>query len=108
MNLRIPGPTPLPPEVLISLGEQVISHRGRSYELLQKNIITDLQYFFQTKNPIYLLTASGTGGLETAIVNFFSPGSKVIFFTIGEFGNRWAEIGRRYGLNVNQVKFPEG
>ena len=107
-NLRIPGPTPLPAQVLTSLSQQVISHRGKSFEKVYQDVVTNLQYFFQTKNPIYLLTASGTAGLETAIVNFFSPGDTVIFFTCGEFGNRWAEIGRRYGLNVNQVKFPEG
>ena len=108
VNLRIPGPTPLPPQVLSSLSQQVISHRGKGYEKIHQEVITNLQYFFQTKNLIYLLTASGTAGLETAVVNFFSPGDSVIFFTCGEFGNRWSEIARRYGLNVNQVKFPEG
>ena len=108
MNLRIPGPTPLSAKVLSSLSQQVISHRGKDYEKIHQEVVANLQYFFQTKNPIYLLTASGTAGLETAVVNFFSPGDSVIFFTCGEFGNRWAEIGRRYGLNVNQVKFPEG
>ncbi len=107
-NLRIPGPTPLPPDVLSSLSQQVISHRGKGYEKVHQEIIANLQYFFQTKNPIYLLTASGTAGLETAVVNFFSPGDTVVFFTCGEFGNRWSEIGRRYGLNVIQVQFPEG
>lgn len=107
-NLRIPGPTPLPAQVLSSLSQQVISHRGKGFEKVYQDVVTNLQYFFQTKNPIYLLTASGTAGLETSVVNFFSPGDSVIFFTCGEFGNRWAEIGRRYGLNVNQVKFPEG
>ncbi|MEK7634091.1 MAG: alanine--glyoxylate aminotransferase family protein [Patescibacteria group bacterium] len=107
-NLRIPGPTPLPPQVLSSLSQQMISHRGKSYEKIHQEVVANLQYFFQTKNPIYLLTASGTAGLETAVVNFFSHGDPVIFFTCGEFGNRWAEIGRRYCLNVNQVKFPEG
>ncbi|MBI5127260.1 alanine--glyoxylate aminotransferase family protein [Candidatus Roizmanbacteria bacterium] len=108
VNLRIPGPTPLPPQVISSLNKQVISHRGKGYEVIHKNIVMNLQYFFQTENPIYLLTASGTGGLETGVVNFFSPGDEVIYFTCGEFGNRWSEIGRRYGLKVNQIKFPEG
>ncbi len=107
-NLRIPGPTPLHPKVLSSLNQQMISHRSKSYEKVHQEVVANLQYFFQTKNPIYLLTASGTAGLETAVVNFFSPGDPVVFFTCGEFGNRWAEIGRRYGLNVNQIKFPEG
>ena len=107
-NLRIPGPTPLLPQVLSSLSQQMISHRGKSYEKIHQEIILGLQYFYQTKNPIYLLTASGTAGLETAIVNFFSPGDQVVFFTCGEFGNRWAEIGRRFGLKVTQVKFVDG
>ncbi|MEK7109860.1 MAG: alanine--glyoxylate aminotransferase family protein [Patescibacteria group bacterium] len=107
-NLRIPGPTPLPPQVLSSLSQQVISHRGRSYEKIHQQVVINLQYFFQTKNPIYLLTASGTAGLETAVVNFFSPGDPVIFFTCGEFGNRWSEIARSFKLNVIQVKFDEG
>ncbi|EKE15095.1 MAG: hypothetical protein ACD_12C00147G0001 [uncultured bacterium] len=107
-NLRIPGPTPLLPQVLSSLSKQLISHRGKSYEKIHQEVVENLQYFFQTKNPIYLLTASGTAGLETAVVNFFSPGDVVIFFTCGEFGNRWAEIGRRFGLKVTQIKFPDG
>lgn len=107
-NLRIPGPTPLLPQVLSSLSQQMISHRGKSYETIHQEVVSNLQYFYQTKSPIYLLTASGTAGLETAIVNFFSPGDSVVFFTCGEFGNRWTEIGRRFGLKVIQIKFPDG
>lgn len=107
-NLRIPGPTPLTPQVLSSLSKQMISHRSKSYEKIHEEVVKNLQYFFQTKNPVYLLTASGTAGLETAIVNFFSPGDSVVFFTCGEFGNRWAEIGRRFGLKVSQIKFIDG
>ncbi len=107
-NLRIPGPTPLLPQVLSSLSQQMISHRGKSYEKVHQEVVENLKYFYQTKNPIYLLTASGTAGLETAVVNFFSPGDTVVFFTCGEFGNRWSEIGRSFKLNVIQVKFDEG
>ena len=107
-NLRIPGPTPLHPQVLSSLSKQMISHRGKSYEKIHQEVVENLQYFFQTKNPIYLLTASGTAGLETAVVNFFSPGDTVVFFTCGEFGNRWSEIARSFKLDVTQVKFDEG
>lgn len=107
-NLRVPGPTPLPPEVLDAISRQMINHRGKSYEEIQKRVIENLQYFYQTENDIFLLTSSGMGGLEAAIVNFFSPGETIVSFTIGEFGNRWAEIGRRFGANVVQVKFTSG
>ena len=107
-NLRVPGPTPLPPEVLEVLSTQMINHRGKSYEEIQKRVIENLQHFYQTKNDIYLLTSSGMGGLEAAIVNFFSPGDLIVSFTIGEFGNRWADVARRFGAKVEQVKFTSG
>ncbi len=108
VNLRIPGPTPLPPQVLKTLSQQMINHRGHAYEEMQARITENLKYFFQTKSDIFLLTSSGMGGLEAAVSNFFSPGDKLIFFTCGEFGNRFAEIGRRFGGDMVHVKFPLG
>ena len=89
INLRIPGPTPLSKKVLGAVGRQMVSHRSPIYEKMHQRIIKNLQYFFQTKNDVYLLTASGMGGLQATIVNFFSPGQKIIAFTCGEFGNRY-------------------
>lgn len=108
INLRIPGPTPLPGEVLKALSQQMINHRGHVYEEIQARVVKNLKYFFQTKNDIFLLTSSGMGGLEAAISNFFSQRDTIVSFTCGEFGNRWAEIARRFGTNVIQVKFPPG
>lgn len=108
VNLRIPGPTPLPPEVREAISAQMINHRGHAYEEIQSRVVENLKYFFQTKNDIFLLTASGMGGLEAAIVNFFSAGDTIVSFTCGEFGNRWAEVARQYGANVIQVKFTSG
>lgn len=108
MNLRIPGPTPLPPEVLEALSKQVINHRGHKYEEIQKRVTENLKYFFQTENDIFLLTSSGMGGLEAATVNFFSPGDTIISFTCGEFGSRWADVARAFSANVIQVKIPLG
>lgn len=108
INLRIPGPTPLPPQVLEATAQQMISHRGHKYEEIQKRVIENLQYFFQTENDIFLLTSSGMGGLEASIANFFSPGDKIVSFTCGEFGERWAEIARVFQADVLQVKVPPG
>jgi aspartate aminotransferase-like enzyme len=107
-NLRIPGPTPIPPEVLKVLSNQMINHRGHAYEEIQKRVIENLKYFFQTKNDIFLLTSSGMGGLEAAIANFFSPGDTILSFTTGEFGQRWAEVARRYAANIIEVRSPLG
>lgn len=107
-NLRIPGPTPLPPRVLQALSKQMINHRSHAYEEIQKRVTENLRHFFQTKNDIFLLTSSGMGGLEAVVANFFSPGDKIVFFTCGEFGNRWADVARAYNTDVIQVKFPLG
>jgi len=107
-NLRVPGPTPLPPKVLKTISQQMINHRGKSYEKVQSRVTENLKYFFQTKNDIFLLTSSGMGGLEAAIVNFFSPGDRIISFTVGDFGNRFADVARCFGAKVIQVKFPPG
>jgi len=107
-NLRVPGPTPLPSQVLNSISQQMINHRGPEYEKIQARVIENLKYFFQTKNDIFLLTTSGMGGLEAAVVNFFSHADKLIFFTIGEFGNRWADIAQRFGAKVDHIIFPVG
>ena len=77
--MRIPGPTPLPREVRKAVSQQMINHRGKSYEEIQQRVIKNLQYFFQTENEIFLLTCSGMGGLEAVIVNFFSQGDKLVF-----------------------------
>lgn len=108
VNLRIPGPTPLPPSVIKAVAQQVINHRGHEYERIQARVIENLKLFFQTNNDIFLLTSSGMGGLECAIVNFFSRGDTIMAFTCGEFGDRWAEIAKRYGANVKHIQTPLG
>lgn len=108
MNLRIPGPTPLPPDVLSAVGQQMINHRGPEFEAMFHDVSRWLQVFFETDNEVYVLTSSGTGGLEAAIVNTLSPGDRVLAVTIGVFGDRFAEIAEAYGADVTRCKFPLG
>ena len=77
MNLRIPGPTPCPPEVLSAVAKQMINHRGPEMAALMKRVSDKLQTFLGTRNDILLLTASGTGGLEAAVVNTESQGPRL-------------------------------
>ncbi|MSP13678.1 MAG: alanine--glyoxylate aminotransferase family protein [Chloroflexi bacterium] len=107
-NLRIPGPTPLPPSALQASARQMIDHRGPEFAQMQQEIIAGLKPLFRTENDIILLTASGTGGLEAAIVNLFSPGEQVLAISIGSFGERFAKIARAYQLDVVPVSFPWG
>ncbi|MBN1369330.1 MAG: alanine--glyoxylate aminotransferase family protein [Dehalococcoidaceae bacterium] len=107
-NLRIPGPTPCPPEVLKAMGWQMINHRGPQFAQYLKDVTSGLKTIFQTENDVLVLSASGTGGLEAAIVNTLSPGDKVLSVSIGVFGDRFATIARTYGAEVIPIKFEWG
>ncbi|HEY7420268.1 MAG TPA: alanine--glyoxylate aminotransferase family protein, partial [Ktedonobacteraceae bacterium] len=107
-NLRIPGPTPLPAEVIAAQAAPMINHRGPEFSAIMKRVTPRLQYFFQTASPVLTYSASGTGGQECAIVNIFSPGDHVVAITIGNFGDRIAKIAEAYGLSVTRIEFPWG
>src|SRR6266849_7835800 len=99
-NLRIPGPTPVPQEVLAALAQPMINHRGPEFAAIVHRVTARLQYFFQTASLVLTFPASGTGGMESAIVNLFSPGEHVVAITIGHFGDRFAQVAEAYGLKV--------
>lgn len=107
-NLRIPGPTPCPPEVLTAMGHQMINHRGVEFAEALKDVTTKMKKVFQTENDLFLLTGSGTGGLETAVVNMLSPGDSVLSVSIGVFGERFAKIAETYGADVIPLNFTHG
>ncbi len=107
-NLRIPGPTPVPAEVLAEMARPMINHRGPEFAAIMRRVTARLQYFFQTASPVLTYAASGTGGQESAVANLFSPGDRVVAITIGAFGNRFATIAEGYGLQVTRIEFPWG
>jgi aspartate aminotransferase-like enzyme len=100
MQLRIPGPTPCPPQALEAMGRQMMNHRGPEFGKILNAITGKLKQVFQTKGDVFVLTASGTGGLEAAIVNTLSPADKVLSISNGAFGERFADIAERYGAEV--------
>ena len=107
-NLRIPGPTAVPKEVLQAQAQPMINHRGPDFFAIMRRVTPRLQYFFQTASPVLTYAASGTGGQESSIANLFSPGDHIVVITIGAFGNRFAKIAERYGLQVTRIEFPWG
>jgi aspartate aminotransferase-like enzyme len=107
-QLRVPGPTPCPPEVLEAMGWPMINHRGPEYKKLLYEVTDKLKMVYQTENDLYLLTGSGTGGLEAAVVNMLSPGDKVLSVSIGVFGDRWANIAGMFGATVIPLNFEWG
>ena len=107
-NLRLPGPTPVPPDVVEAMSKQMIDHRGAEFAEMLRRITANLQRAFLTKNDVFVFTSSGTGAMEAAIVNTLSPGERVLAVSVGNFGDRFARIATAYGADVNVLKFPDG
>ncbi len=107
-QLRIPGPTPVPDEVLQAMAKPMINHRGPEFAQALNDVTAKLKQLFQTRNDVFLLTASGTGGLEAAIVNTLSPGDKVLSVTVGVFGERFGTIAEQFGAEVIPLRFEWG
>jgi aspartate aminotransferase-like enzyme len=107
-QLRIPGPTPCPNEVLQVMSRQMINHRGPQFGQILADVTAKLKQLFQTKSDVFLLTGSGTGGLEATIVNTLSPGDKVLSVSIGVFGERFGAIAEKFGAEVVPLRFEWG
>ena len=101
--LLSPGPTPVPDEVLAVAAQPIIHHRTPEFSEIFMQVSEGLKYVYQTKEDVFILTSSGTGAMETAIVNTLSPGDTVISINGGKFGERWGMIGRAYGVNVREI-----
>ncbi len=93
-----PGPTMLPPEVLLKMAEPIMHHREPEFERIFGEIREGLKYLFQTKNEVLIFTSSGTGAMEGAVSNILSKGDKALVIRGGKFGERWGEICKAYGI----------
>ena len=107
-NLRTPGPTPVPHDILKASAAQMINHRGPEFKALIESITSKIQDVFQTANDLYILTSSGTGALESAVVNTVSPDDSVLCISVGVFGDRFSQIAHMYGAKVTDLKVEAG
>lgn len=107
-NLRIPGPTALPPSVREAGGRQMINHRGPEFAAMLGRILDGMKPFFGTTHDVAMLTCAGSGGLEAAVVNTLSPGDRVLGVSIGSFGDRFAKIAGIYGADVTRFEVEWG
>lgn len=99
-KLFTPGPTAVPPEVLETMGRPLIHHRTDQFRAAHREVLDNLKYILRTENPVAILTSSGTGAMEAAVVNLTHPGDKVLVTANGKFSNRWAMITGRYGVET--------
>jgi aspartate aminotransferase-like enzyme len=98
--LLAPGPTPIPPDVLLAMAEPIIHHRTPAYEKLLQGVREDLQYLFQTRQEVLIFAASGSGAMEGAVTNTLCAGDKAIVISGGKFGERWGNICKAYGVKA--------
>ena len=106
--LMIPGPTPVPESALIEMGKHPMAHRSKEFSNILKEVYDDLKYVFQTKNDVFLFTASGTGAMCAELENIVNDGDKVLCLVIGNFGARWAKIAESRGAEVIKLEVPLG
>ncbi|HDP70358.1 MAG TPA: alanine--glyoxylate aminotransferase family protein [Actinobacteria bacterium] len=106
--LMTPGPTSVPAEVLLAQAQPMIHHRAPGYSKVFMSVLDGSKYVFQTENDVLIFSSSGTGGMESAVVNLFSPGDKVVVVNTGNFGTRFVQICEIYGLTVTELAYEWG
>lgn len=106
--LLTPGPTQVPPSVCEALGRPIIHHRTPQFQNEIKEAIEGLKYIFQTQNDVYILTCSGSGGMEASVCNLLSPGDKAISVESGKFGERWTELCKTYKVDTRVLTIEWG
>ncbi len=106
--LMTPGPTPIPPTVLLAMAQPIIHHRTDEFKAIFASCTRDLGPIFATEQLVMMLAASGTGAMEAAITNFARTNDTIITIAAGKFGQRWGQIGRAFGLNVVELEIDWG
>ena len=101
--LLSPGPTPVPEKVLSVAAEPIIHHRTPEFSGIFMETTEALKYVFGTKEDVYILTSSGTGAMEAAVVNLLSTGDKVLTINAGKFGERWGNLCKAYGIAYKEI-----
>ena len=103
-----PGPTPVPPEVLAAMALPIVHHRSPDFRPTYRQCLDRLKEIYRTGSEVLLYTASGTAGLESVVANLASPGDRLVVVSAGYFGERWADIARAYGCEVDQLRYKWG
>lgn len=106
--LMTPGPSPVPAVIREALACEIMHHRTEEFIEILKEINEGLKYVFCTKNAVLTFASSGTGAMEAAVTNLFSPKDKVLIIVGGKFGERWVEIAKNFCLDIIQMSVESG
>ena len=108
LMLMIPGPTPVPEQVLLAMAKHTIGHRTAAFSAIAKDVTENLKWLHQTQNDVLVVAASGTGAMEAGMINFLSAGDRVIAGSNGKFGDRWVKVAKAFGLEVDEIRVDWG
>ena len=101
--LLTPGPTPLPSEICEAMARPIIHHRTPQFQEILKEVSVGLKYVYQTAFDVFIISSSGTGAMEAAVINLLSCGDTALIVQGGKFGERWTEIANAYGINTEII-----
>ena len=101
--LLAPGPVQLHPHVQLILAQPMIHHRTPEFDQVLAHALTGLKFLFQTTQPVFMHTSTGSGGMESSLVNLLSPGDHILAIISGKFGERWAEMAEVFGAHVHRM-----
>jgi len=104
--LQILGPSPVPDRILRAMSLPTIDHRGPEFGALGLKVLADIRKVFQTRQPVIIYPASGTGAWEAALANTLSPGDQVLMYETGQFAALWQKLAARLGLNAEVLTLP--
>jgi len=107
-RLFTPGPTPILPAAQTAMASYAMHHRTADFRDLFSRVLADLKQFIGSKNDVLVLASSGTGVMEGCVSNLTSLGDKVLVLTAGKFGERWRDLAKAFGCNVETVVAPYG
>jgi aspartate aminotransferase-like enzyme len=107
-RLFTPGPTPILPAAQTAMASFAMHHRTADFRALFQRVLADMKDFIGTQNDVLVLASSGTGVMEGAVSNLTSPGDKVLVLTAGKFGERWRDLAKAFGCNVEVISAPYG
>ncbi len=106
--LLAPGPVQLHPEVQKILGLPMIHHRTPEFDQILARVLTHLKFLFQTDQPVFMHTSTGSGGMESVLINVLNPGDEVLAIVSGKFGERWADMAETFGAKVHRLNVEWG
>lgn len=107
-NVLAPGPVNLHPKVREALALPMIHHRTPEFDAILKRVLNTLKLIFQTEQPVYISSSTGSGGMEALLVNVLAPGDRVLGIDSGKFGERWCEMVQIFGGKLDPLKVPWG